>query len=135
MHCWPACRYIKLRFPRQDAPAAVCHGFAGYFDAQLYGDVTLSIHPPTHTSDMFSWFPIFFPLQTPVHMAAGEVRSLRAEPLCRQSFQVDVQLLYNCCMQQVAPLPPQSCTCGITAQAGFSTLLCTGDVLHTEVCI
>jgi type II protein arginine methyltransferase len=68
----------------------VCHGFAGYFDAQLYGDVTLSIHPPTHTSDMFSWFPIFFPLQTPVHLAAGEVCSLRAEPSCRQSCQVDV---------------------------------------------
>jgi type II protein arginine methyltransferase len=51
----------------------VCHGFAGYFDAQLYGDVTLSIHPPTHTPDMFSWFPILFPLQTPVHLAAGEV--------------------------------------------------------------
>lgn len=66
-------RYIKLRFERAGQPAAVCHGFAGYFDAQLYGDVHLSIHPPTHTPDMFSWFPIYFPLQTPVHLAAGEV--------------------------------------------------------------
>ena len=76
-----ACRYVKLRFAPPGAPAAVCHGFAGYFDAQLYGDVTLSIHPPTHTSDMFSWFPIFFPLQTPVHLAAGEVRKPDAQVL------------------------------------------------------
>lgn len=41
----------------------MCHGLAGYFDAQLYGDVHLSIHPPTHTANMFSWFPIFFPFK------------------------------------------------------------------------
>lgn len=45
--------------------AAVCHGLAGYFDAQLYKDVRLSIYPPTHTPDMFSWFPIYFPLRHP----------------------------------------------------------------------
>ncbi len=40
--------------------------------AQLYGDVRLSIHPPTHTPHMFSWFPIFFPLREPVLLAAGQ---------------------------------------------------------------
>ena len=72
----PARRYSKLRFGRAGRPAAVCHGLAGYFDAQLYGDVHLSIHPPSHTPNMFSWFPIYFPLQEPVHLAAGEVCAL-----------------------------------------------------------
>jgi hypothetical protein len=38
-------------------------GFAGYFDSQLYGNVYLSIYPPTHSPGMFSWFPIYFPLR------------------------------------------------------------------------
>ena len=32
----------------------------------------LSIHPPTHTPHMFSWFPIFFPLREPVPLDAGQ---------------------------------------------------------------
>ncbi|KAK9834250.1 hypothetical protein WJX81_000077 [Elliptochloris bilobata] len=64
-------RETPLRFERPGAPAAVCHGFAGYFDAQLYGDVRLSTHPPSHTPAMFSWFPIFFPLRRPLHLPAG----------------------------------------------------------------
>jgi protein arginine N-methyltransferase 5 len=43
--------------------AGVCHGFAGYFEAVLYGDVGLSLHPERSVGDMLSWFPIFFPLQ------------------------------------------------------------------------
>ena len=42
------------------------HGLAGYFEAILYGDVGLSIHPQRkdHVSkDMLSWFPLFFPLR------------------------------------------------------------------------
>lgn len=38
------------------------HGFIGYFEAQLYKDIQLSIHPDTHTPHMYSWFPIFFPI-------------------------------------------------------------------------
>ena len=65
-------RYKRFVFEAraQDTPACV-HGFAGYFDAKLYGDVHLSIHPPTHTPDMSSWFAIYFPLQHPVHWPAG----------------------------------------------------------------
>lgn len=33
--------------------------------------VHLSTHPPTHTPDMFSWFPIYFPLREPMHCPAG----------------------------------------------------------------
>ena len=36
-----------------------------------YGQVTLSIHPQTHTEEMHSWFPIYFPLKEPIHCPAG----------------------------------------------------------------
>lgn len=48
------------------------HGMAGYFDSVLYGDVTLSIVPATHTPGMFSWFPLFIPLCTPLQVKAGD---------------------------------------------------------------
>jgi hypothetical protein len=43
----------------------VCHGLAGYFEAHLFGNVVLSIHPDPNraTKDMMSWFPIFFPFK------------------------------------------------------------------------
>jgi hypothetical protein len=42
------------------------HGLAGYFEAILYGDVGLSIHPHRKdrvSKDMLSWFPLFFPFK------------------------------------------------------------------------
>lgn len=50
----------------------VLHGFSGYFTAVLYENITLSIEPSTYSSDMFSWFPIFFPLKEPVQLKAGD---------------------------------------------------------------
>ncbi|XP_040572050.1 protein arginine N-methyltransferase 5 [Lepeophtheirus salmonis] len=44
------------------------HGFGGYFECVLYKDVMISINPSTHSKGMFSWFPIFFPLKTPVKL-------------------------------------------------------------------
>lgn len=53
----------------------VCHGLAGYFETVLYNSITedtlieLSTNPLTmdaKSKDMISWFPIFFPLKTPV---------------------------------------------------------------------
>lgn len=59
-------RYKKLHFEiPADTGSAMVHGFAGYFDAVLYKDVHLGIEPSTATPNMFSWFPIFFPLRTP----------------------------------------------------------------------
>ena len=46
----------------------VMHGIAGYFESVLYKDVTISIHPPTHSAGMFSWFPLYFPLKTPLFL-------------------------------------------------------------------
>lgn len=66
-------RYKAVVFERPPAAGpAVCHGFAGYFESVLYKDVLLSIYPPTATHNMFSWFPIYFPLREPLHLAAGQ---------------------------------------------------------------
>ena len=46
--------------------AGVLHGFAGYFEALLYDNVGLSIHPENMDrvcKDMLSWFPCFFPIK------------------------------------------------------------------------
>eukprot|EP00798_Chlamydomonas_sp_ICE-L_P014067 gene14067-20012_t len=65
-------RYKRVVFERPaTAGAGVMHGFAGYFESVLYKDVLLSIHPPTHSVNMFSWFPIFFPLREPVYLPPG----------------------------------------------------------------
>lgn len=47
------------------------HGFAGYFRCALYKDVEISIEPNTHSPGMFSWFPIFFPLRSPIPLTEG----------------------------------------------------------------
>jgi len=59
-------RYEVRRFPIE--MDAIVHGFAGYFETVLYKDVMLSINPATHSPGMFSWFPVLFPLLTPVHV-------------------------------------------------------------------
>ncbi|KAJ1929991.1 hypothetical protein IWQ60_000720 [Tieghemiomyces parasiticus] len=62
-------RYAVNSF--RNGKATLIHGLAGYFDSVLYGDVTLSIRPDTHTPGMFSWFPIFFPLKVPILVPEG----------------------------------------------------------------
>lgn len=60
-------RRTTLSFPC--ATRSTCHGFAGYFEAVLYKDIQLSTNPVTmdaKSKDMLSWFPIFFPLRTPL---------------------------------------------------------------------
>ena len=57
-------RSAKLRF--YIPHAGVLHGLAGYFEAVLYDNIGLSIHPhrKEHISkDMLSWFPMFFPFK------------------------------------------------------------------------
>ncbi|WVQ85433.1 hypothetical protein IAT38_007598 [Cryptococcus sp. DSM 104549] len=54
--------------------AATLHGLGGYFEAHLYGDIGLSIHPDNAhavSPDLFSWFPLFFPLKEPVYLPSG----------------------------------------------------------------
>ncbi|KAL6062042.1 Protein arginine N-methyltransferase 5, variant 2 [Balamuthia mandrillaris] len=54
-------RYTKLSWQIENS--STLHGFAGYFDAQLFEDVHISINPDTFSEGMFSWFPLFFPLR------------------------------------------------------------------------
>lgn len=63
-------RYKTLRFDVKID--CVLNGFAGYFDAILYDDITLSIHPETHSMGMASWFPIYFPISDPIQLKAGD---------------------------------------------------------------
>ncbi|RDX42125.1 PRMT5-domain-containing protein [Lentinus brumalis] len=53
--------------------AGVLHGFGGYFEAVLYGNVGISIHPERMaliSKDMLSWFPLFIPLKDPLYLPA-----------------------------------------------------------------
>jgi protein arginine N-methyltransferase 5 len=38
-----------------------CHGFMGYFEAALHGEVVLSTLPERATPDLQEWNPVFFP--------------------------------------------------------------------------
>ncbi|KAL4887505.1 PRMT5 arginine-N-methyltransferase-domain-containing protein [Aspergillus karnatakaensis] len=62
-------RRTRLAFPIPNR--GVCHGLAGYFETVLYRDVELSTNPVTMDSksaNMISWFPIYFPLKTPLNV-------------------------------------------------------------------
>lgn len=62
-------RFIKLKF---DAPLdCVLTGFVGYFDAVLYKDIKISIHPIEHSEGMCSWFPLYIPLSEAQQIQAG----------------------------------------------------------------
>ena len=41
-----------------------CHGFMGYFEAQLHGEIMLSTLPRTATPKLKEWNPVFFPVKT-----------------------------------------------------------------------
>lgn len=61
-------RQARLSFNLRDR--AVVHGLAGYFEATLYPGVELSTNPlnmDEKSPEMMSWFPIFFPLKTPLY--------------------------------------------------------------------
>ncbi|KAF8149849.1 shk1 kinase-binding protein 1 [Crassisporium funariophilum] len=62
-------RSAKLRF--YIPHAGILHGLAGYFEAVIYGNIGLSIHPHRKdqvSKDMLSWFPLFFPFKEPLYL-------------------------------------------------------------------
>ena len=63
-------RYTKLQFSVSETN--VVHGFAGFFETDLYKGIKLSINPETFSDRMFSWFPIFFPIASPVYVKGGQ---------------------------------------------------------------
>lgn len=54
--------------------AQVLHGFGGYFEAVLYKDVGIGIHPERFDGKMLSWFPIFFPIKVSLDCGSKRVR-------------------------------------------------------------
>ncbi|KAF3483168.1 arginine N-methyltransferase HSL7 [Arthroderma uncinatum] len=63
-------RQTRLTFPC--SVGGTCHGLGGYFETVLYGDVELSTNPLTmdaKSKDMISWFPIYFPLKSPIYVS------------------------------------------------------------------
>ncbi|WVR05771.1 hypothetical protein IAU60_002796 [Kwoniella sp. DSM 27419] len=65
--------------------AATLHGLAGYFEAHLYSNVGLSIHPDTMhrvSPDMFSWFPLYFPLKEGIYLPSGSELEVNLWRLC-----------------------------------------------------
>eukprot|EP00961_Rhodomonas_salina_P243293 3287693-Rhodomonas_salina.1 len=75
--CWGLISQVPIDNTRQSthrfqvARSSCLHGFAGYFDALLYGDVHISIYPETFSTGMFSWFPLFFPIRNPMSAPPG----------------------------------------------------------------
>mmetsp|Transcript_17725 Transcript_17725/g.46750 ORF Transcript_17725/g.46750 Transcript_17725/m.46750 type:complete len:618 (+) Transcript_17725:130-1983(+) len=63
-------RYEEIDFTAE--VDALVHGFAGYFHCELYEGLEVSINPDTYSEGMFSWFPIYFPLRTPVIIRTGQ---------------------------------------------------------------
>lgn len=59
-------RFATLNF-KSKLPA-VCHGFAGYFEATLFKDIKLSTVYGQETPEMFSWFPLWIPILDPVQV-------------------------------------------------------------------
>ncbi|EPQ31570.1 uncharacterized protein PFL1_00903 [Pseudozyma flocculosa PF-1] len=79
-----------------------CHGLAGYFEAHLYGDVAMSIHPdPMRGSkDMLSWFPIYFPFKDPLYLPPNSELDVH---MWRQSG--NGRVWYEWCAESFMPLP------------------------------
>jgi len=63
-------RYANKTF--QPLVDCVCHGFAGYFEAELHDNIKISTVPATYSRDMFSWFPMWIPLREPVSLKRGQ---------------------------------------------------------------
>lgn len=49
----------------------LCHGFAGYFSANLFGSTNISTVPSEKTRHMESWFPVFIPIEEPILLKPG----------------------------------------------------------------
>lgn len=87
---WPDnARHHVLRFSCE--LGGTLHGFGGYFECELYrrstggagggaaaaaDAISFSTNPPTASAGMFSWFPAFLPLRTPIDVSPGETVEL-----------------------------------------------------------
>ncbi|KAH0947236.1 hypothetical protein HN011_006109 [Eciton burchellii] len=90
-------RYETVTFPVQQN--CVLHGFSGYFSAILYNNITLSIEPSTYSPDMFSWFPLFFPLKEPVQLKAQDEIAVHFWRRCNSK-----KVWYEWCLSKPIPI-------------------------------
>ncbi|EDO41620.1 predicted protein [Nematostella vectensis] len=91
-------RFISLEFSVK--ASAMLHGFGGYFDATLYGNTKISIHPDTHSPGMFSWFPFYFPIQDPLYVEGGKTIALHMWRKCTGK-----KVWYEWSVSRPAPVP------------------------------
>jgi len=73
-------RYETVEF-EIDIESTTLHGFIGYFDCCLYGDVHISINPKNFSTGMFSWFPIYFPIKVPMYIPPSSSSSSKSKIL------------------------------------------------------
>eukprot|EP00980_Cylindrotheca_fusiformis_P012625 scaffold3084_cov144-Cylindrotheca_fusiformis.AAC.73 len=70
---------IVSEVPVASTGAITLHGFLGSFTAVLYasphgnGYCELSIAPHRFSENMFSWFPLYFPIREPLHVPPGGI--------------------------------------------------------------
>ena len=64
-------RYAQLKYTFFQN--STIYGFAGYFSSCLYRDISISIHPITYSTGMFSWFPMYFPIRQPLYIDRAEI--------------------------------------------------------------
>lgn len=87
-------RSVRLTFHIPNA--GVLHGLAGYFEAVLYRDVGLSIHPESQdqiSPGMLSWFPLFFPFKVRDFLSIRS-RLTSLVPRILSTYQVTVSCRY-----------------------------------------
>lgn len=81
-------RYKELSF--KSKVDTVCHGFAGFFSAKLFGTVELSTVVNSKTPYMDSWFAAYIPLENPIQMPKGTklaIQFWRKESLSKVWYQ------------------------------------------------
>lgn len=81
-------RYKELSF--KSKVDTVCHGFAGFFSAKLFGTVELSTVVNGKTPFMDSWFAAYIPLEQPIQLPKGTklaVQFWRKESLSKVWYQ------------------------------------------------
>lgn len=66
-------RHAVCRFTMPEKLShCIAHGFRGTFDCTLYADVHISIADSHYSEGMFSWFPLYIPLENPLVLEGGE---------------------------------------------------------------
>mmetsp|Transcript_9403 Transcript_9403/g.28346 ORF Transcript_9403/g.28346 Transcript_9403/m.28346 type:complete len:651 (-) Transcript_9403:1001-2953(-) len=91
-------RYTKLLFKASES--SNMDGLAGFFEARLFDNVVISINPSTFSTGMFSWFPIFFPLRTPVQVKGGDAIEVHMWRKCTST-----RVWYEWCVVAPHPVP------------------------------